>query len=269
MKALKKLAIVTIGVSLCIALARVSTRALTLRSPNSAVRMIGAKTLQPMSFMWCITPGAHRTAAWNTETTGLRRKAAEAGVGKPARSGRDECDADDASADLVRVLAGVGQHGHAAHRVADEDDRPGRGDSVDNNPQIVTELLEVVGLPGCRGGVAVAAVVVADDPGATVSAQQRVADVSPGLGAQAMSVQEHDCEVRISWAVFANRKCDTVFGRDRGTTFCQGNDCAGDRHRRLRFAGGDLSNCSPHLSPVSGPRVLGSVPQGGAKHHQG
>ena len=92
------------------------------------------------------------------EPEGQHREEDAPGV-EPAGRGGDQGDADDALAEELRVLLGEADDAHAAHGVADEDDRAGGG-LLDDPQQVLAELVDGgVLLRGARGP-AVGALVV-------------------------------------------------------------------------------------------------------------
>ena len=111
---------------------------------------------------------------------------------EPARGGRDEADADDPVADQLGVLLGERDDRHAAHRVADQDDRSLGHDVVEDGPEVLPELLDGRVAVGRAAGAAVRALVVVD--GADQPAVGRALEV-PAVEVEGVAVAEDDGEL--------------------------------------------------------------------------
>ena len=103
-------------------------------------------------------------------------------------------DADDAVAEQLGVLLGQRDDRHAAHRVADQHDRPVRHGLVEDAQQVVAELLDVRVLLVGAAGPPVGPLVVED--GAHQAAVRRALEV-PGVQVQRVPVHEHDRELGV------------------------------------------------------------------------
>ena len=84
---------------------------------------------------------------------------AEGDLGQPTGRGRDQGDADDPLAEQLGVLLGQRHDRHAAHRVADQHDRPGRRGGLEHGEQVAAELVDGGVLVAPATGAAVAALV--------------------------------------------------------------------------------------------------------------
>ena len=112
---------------------------------------------------------------------------------QPAGGRRDERDAGDPVAEQLGVLLGEGYHGHAAHRVPDQDQPSLGGDLVDDLAQVVAELVDGgVAWPGAAAA-AVGALVV--EHGADQAAVAGPLEV-PAVEVERVAVHEHDGHLR-------------------------------------------------------------------------
>ena len=96
------------------------------------------------------------------------RAQAELGHLGAAGARRDQGDGEDPVAHDVGVLPDEAIDRHAAHRVADEHDRPARAGRVEDGREVAAELGDGAVLEGGVAGAAVPALVVADDAEARV-----------------------------------------------------------------------------------------------------
>src|ERR1700758_2904140 len=89
---------------------------------------------------------------------------AQAPVGEFARSSGDEDKRCRFNGAMTGAAGEVGQGCHAAHGVPREGEGAFNAKRCEQRGQIVGELLDAVGVHGRAGGVAMATMVVADDP---------------------------------------------------------------------------------------------------------
>ncbi len=129
------------------------------------------------------------------------------------RCRRNQCRTHDAGAVVPRMLASVRQHRHAAHRMADQHDRPARCDHLQHRLQVLTELGDRVGLRRRLSGATVPALIVEDHPdvGTPLLAQPHALKME-SAHAQTESVCEHHCQCRILGPDLAHRQGHPVGG---------------------------------------------------------
>ena len=122
----------------------------------------------------------------------------DAVFGQPARRGRAQHHPGDLGG---RPLGHVGEGGHCAHGMSDQDDGPADVQVSQDGVEVVSELVDAVGVGVGGPRVAVTAVVVTDDPRVWPEAAQCVPTLdTPRVLAQTQSVEEHDGAVSV-WAV--------------------------------------------------------------------
>ena len=127
---------------------------------------------------------------------------AEGDLGQPPGRGGDQGDADDPVAEQLRVLLGQRHDRHAAHRVADEHDRPGGRGGLEHGEQVVAELVDRGVLDRAAAGAAVAALV----PEHQAAQVGQVAPlVVPAVLVEGQAVAEHDRDRRLRLAPCAGR----------------------------------------------------------------
>src|SRR3984957_15590298 len=103
---------------------------------------------------------------------------AEAPVGEFACSGGDEDKRFRLNGAMTGAPGEVGQGCHAAHGVSREREWAFNAKRYEERRQIVGELLEAVGVHGRVGGVAMAAMVVTDDPNSIAPLADQLTDLN-------------------------------------------------------------------------------------------
>ena len=150
------------------------------------------------------------------------------GLGEPTRRGGDEDDSVRLHGSISRRPAKVGERDHPAHRVAHEGQRAGHVEGCKDVGKVGGELLDDVGAG--RGGIriAVAAVVIADDPDTSTPPPGQVMDLAgPRSLLKAEAVQEHDGGFGIDGPSVSHRQSHAIanghcpFGVGRA---CGGHD---------------------------------------------
>nr|WP_242657218.1 MULTISPECIES: hypothetical protein [Mycobacterium] len=133
--------------------------------------------------------------------------------------------------------AEVRQRRHPAHRVPDERHHSGHVEGHQHLGEILGEAVDVVGVHRRLGGVAVPAVVVADDPDVVPPLPDQLGHLDvPGVLVHAPAVQQHHGVAGGTRSVLADRQGHTVAGVDNPGGDGAGHLAAGRLVLPLRIA---------------------------------
>src|SRR6516165_1346934 len=170
---------------------------------------------------------------------GGAQQPAEAVRAELSRGGRDENEALRLNRTLAGGTAEIGQGRHAAHGVPYQGERARHAKRYQQLGEIVGESVDAARVHRRIAGVAVATVVITDDPDVVTPAtdQLRHLDV-PGIFVQAKTVEKYDCMASGARSPVTNGQRDAI-ARGNYAVASQRSACGGhsptaaSRWRRL------------------------------------